>query len=228
MKNISVIILAAGNSTRMGNINKQFIMLKDKAVIKHTIEKFAGLDDVIEIIIATKAENFAEIAKMCEDIKTTIIFAQGGDTRQKSVESALEKINKDTGFVAIHDGARPLVSRETILSLFADAVKYNAATLGVPVKDTVKIIDENGFIDNTPQRSKVYIAQTPQVFERNLYEKAMSKAVSEGKDYTDDCQLVESYGEKVFVSMGDYSNIKITTVEDVKIAQALLERESEE
>ncbi len=227
MRKFSVIIVAGGNSTRMGEIDKQFILLNGKAVIQRSIEKFTQMSEVCEIIVVTKPENFSRIADMCSHVQKPILFAQGGDSRQNSVKNGLIKISDDADFIAIHDGARPLVSYDTINRTFADAVKFSATTAGVPSKDTIKVIDSDNFIADTPDRSTLYLTQTPQVFEKKLYLSAMNKAVEDGKDYTDDCQLVESIGVKVHMSMGEYKNIKITTTEDIAIANAFIAEESE-
>jgi 2-C-methyl-D-erythritol 4-phosphate cytidylyltransferase len=123
--------------------------------------------------------------------------------------------------VAIHDGARPLVKPEHIESVIKDAGVFGGATLGVPVKDTIKVVDD-GLITDTPHRASLYITQTPQVFKRRLYFEGIDFALEHELDFTDDCQLVEAIGGKVYMTIGDYTNIKITTPEDIRIAETLL------
>ena len=123
--------------------------------------------------------------------------------------------------VAIHDGARPLVKPEFIETAIKDARVFGGAALGVPVKDTIKLV-EDGLIVDTPQRSKLYITQTPQVFKRHVYFEGIDFSLEHDLDFTDDCQLVEALGHKVYMTLSDYTNIKITTPEDIEIAEVLL------
>ncbi|MBP5581092.1 MAG: 2-C-methyl-D-erythritol 4-phosphate cytidylyltransferase, partial [Ruminococcus sp.] len=146
----------------------------------------------------------------------------GGFTRQESVFNGVRKISKDTELVAIHDGARPLVKSEHIEKVIKDASVFGGATLGVPVKDTIKTVD-GGLIIDTPPRSSLYITQTPQIFKRRLYFEGIDFALEHGLDFTDDCQLVEAIGGKVAMTVGDYTNIKITTPEDNASAEVLLQ-----
>jgi 2-C-methyl-D-erythritol 4-phosphate cytidylyltransferase len=132
----------------------------------------------------------------------------------------------ECAYIAIHDGARPLISPADIEKVIAAARKTGAATLGVPVKDTIKTV-ENGIITDTPERAKLWQTQTPQVFRRDLYENAMALAAQQGKDYTDDCQLIEAAGQPVTMTEGSYRNIKLTTPEDFLIAEAFLRAEKE-
>ena len=123
--------------------------------------------------------------------------------------------------IAIHDGARPLVDPAHIAACIRDARVFGGATLGVPVKDTIKVVDD-GLIVDTPQRATLWITQTPQVFRKRLYYEAVDFTLEHGLDFTDDCQLVEAIGGKVYMTRGDYTNIKITTPEDKAVAEALL------
>ena len=145
----------------------------------------------------------------------------GGATRQESVINGIRCISKGIQLVAIHDGARPLVKPEHIEKVIKDASVFGGATLGVPVKDTIKTVD-GGLIIDTPPRSSLYITQTPQIFKRDLYFEGVDFALEHGLDFTDDCQLVEAIGGKVAMTVGDYTNIKITTPEDIKLAEVLL------
>ena len=133
----------------------------------------------------------------------------------------LRKVSKESQYIAIHDGARPLVKPEHITKVIRDAAVFGAATLGVPVKDTIKVVDD-GLITDTPHRPSLWITQTPQVFRKRLYFEAVDFAEEHGLDFTDDCQLVEAIGGKVYMTVGDYTNIKITTPEDRAIAEVLL------
>ncbi len=216
----SVIIVSAGKSSRMQGIDKQFLLLNNLPVILHSVLKFDNIQQVDEIIIVT-CENQLENLKDLINTRTfnkPIKITTGSDTRQKSVFSGISLVNKNSKYIAIHDGARPFVSEKIITDCFNNAIKYKATTVGVPVKDTIKIVNNN-FIDSTPNRSSLYITQTPQVFDKQIYFTAMNNAVKNDLDFTDDCQLVESIGHKVYMSKGEYSNIKITTPEDINLAK---------
>lgn len=219
----SVILVCAGNATRMGGVNKILLELGDTNVIGHSLRAFENCPDVAEIIIVTKAENNDIIRETAAKLGVTKLAAitEGGDTRQKSVMEGLKLVSKDSQYIAIHDGARPLVKPEHIAKVIRDARVFGGATLGVPVKDTIKVVDD-GLIIDTPHRPSLYITQTPQVFRKRLYFEAVDFALEHELDFTDDCQLVEAIGGKVYMTVGDYTNIKLTTPEDRAIAEVLL------
>ncbi len=220
---VSVIIVSAGKSTRMGGINKQFLELSGIPVLIRSIMAFDEIENVSEIIVVTNKDSVSETEKMIEgfSFKKPIKVTDGGETRQQSVFNGFRLVSDDSDFVTIHDGARPLVSENAIKCVIKDAQAHGASTLGVPVKDTIKVV-ENGFISDTPERSKLFIAQTPQTFEKALYKKGIENALENSMDFTDDCQLIEAIGVKVFMTIGDYSNIKITTPEDIRLAEFFL------
>ncbi|EWM53332.1 2-C-methyl-D-erythritol 4-phosphate cytidylyltransferase [Ruminococcus flavefaciens] len=219
----SVVIVCAGNSTRMGGVNKILLPLGDRKVIGVTMQAFQACESVAEIIIVARENDIPAIKAEAEAAGITKLAdcAVGGATRQESVINGIKKISKETGLVAVHDGARPLVKPEHIEKVIKDASVFGGATLGVPVKDTIKTVD-GGLITDTPPRSSLYITQTPQIFKRNLYFEGIDFALEHGLDFTDDCQLVEAIGGKVAMTVGDYTNIKITTPEDIDIAEVLL------
>ena len=220
----SVIIVAAGNSSRMNGENKQFADLCGVPVIGQTMLVFEKCESIAEIIIVTKDEDInriKEIAKKLE-IKKLAHVVSGGSTRQDSVICGLNVISKETTMVAVHDGARPLVSMELIEKTITDARVFSAATLGVPLKDTIKIVND-GLIVDTPDRRTLYAVQTPQVFKKKIYFEGVNFAKAHDLDFTDDCQLVEAIGIRVCLTVGDYRNIKITTPEDILIARAFME-----
>lgn len=219
----SAIIVCAGNATRMGGINKILMPLGDSNVIGHCLQKFEACAEIAEIIIVTKAENNAAIEETAKALGITKLKAitEGGDTRQQSVICGLKCVSADTQYIAVHDGARPLVKPEHIAKVIKDAHVFGGATLGVPVKDTIKVVDD-GLIIDTPHRPSLYITQTPQVFRKRLYFEAVDFAAEHGLDFTDDCQLVEAINCRVYMTVGDYRNIKITTPEDRAIAEVLL------
>lgn len=226
----TAIIVGAGSSTRMGKtISKQLIKLNGTETILYTLRVFQSAENIDEIVVVCRAEDKEEIIQLAHsnNITKAVAFTQGGSTRQQSVANGVLCVSDDTDYIAIHDGARPLVLPEDINAVVNNAVKYKSSALGVFVKDTIKVIDENGFISSTPDRSKLIAIYTPQVFELSLYKSAMEKANKEEKDYTDDCQLVESLGEKVYVTKGNATNIKLTTPEDIVIAESFLSNRGE-
>ena len=221
----SVVIVCAGNSTRMGGVNKILLPLGERKVIGVTMQAFQACESVSEIIIVAREDDIPAIQAEAEAAGITKLAActTGGSTRQESVFNGVRKISKESELVAVHDGARPLVKPEHIEKVIKDASVFGGATLGVPVKDTIKTVD-GGLIIDTPPRSSLYITQTPQIFKRRLYFEGIDFALEHGLDFTDDCQLVEAIGGKVAMTVGDYTNIKITTPEDIAIAEVLLKR----
>lgn len=222
---VSVIIAAAGNSTRYGTGNsKQFLLLEGVPVLIKSVQAFEQIDEVKEIIITARKQDFDVIEGLLQqyNIKKVKSVVEGGATRQDSIAAAVKKVSEETEIIAVHDGARPLVSKETIIGVIEKAVEKGAAACAVPVKDTIKIIDSSGKIVTTPDRASLRAVQTPQVFDFALYKEAIDKAVSESKQYTDDCQLIESMGHPVYLTDGDYENIKITTPDDLLVAEKFL------
>ncbi len=219
----SVILVCAGNASRMGGMNKILMPLGKSNVIGICMSAFQNCPDITEIIIVTKPEYFDSIKETAQKLNISKLthLTPGGDTRQKSVMQGLKLVSKDSSYIAIHDGARPLVKTEHISKVIQDARVFGGASLGVPVKDTIKTVDD-GLIIDTPPRSSLYLTQTPQVFRKRLYFEAVDFALEHQLDFTDDCQLVEAIGGKIYMTIGDYSNIKITTPEDRAVAEALL------
>lgn len=219
MYNIAV-VLAAGNGTRMGiDKSKLLIEIGGKTVIERSVAVFENMAEIDEIIVVCRecdVERFSELLP-----QDNIIFVIGGKTRQESVKNAVETID-DCDYIIIHDGARPLVTPETVVKTLDEAQIRKAAATGVYVKDTVKVVDENLNIVGTPNRKNLVLIQTPQIFDFATYKQALKKAEKEGKDYTDDCQLVENIGVECGVVIGEYENIKITTKGDVPMAESII------
>lgn len=217
---VSAIIAAAGSSTRMG-FNKLFAKVSGTEVIALSLRKLANNKYISEIVIVTQPEYSERIdaicRKECKSKPFKIVFGAG--TRQESVFNGIRACDEASELFVIHDGARPFVTDEEICAVIEDALKFGAATLAVPVKDTVKVVDSTGVIVDTPDRSSLYSAQTPQVFKADIYKNAMNKCQNL---YTDDCALVEGSGQKIKITTGKYSNIKITTVEDLRPAEATM------
>lgn len=222
---VSVIIAAAGNSTRYGTgKSKQFLILDNTPVLIKSIQAFEEIDDVKEIIVTARKQDFEIIEDFIAQygVRKVKHIVEGGATRQDSIYAAVENVDEKADLVAVHDGARPLIKRKVIESVIQKADEVDAAACAVPVKDTIKIIDSSGKIVTTPERDSLRAVQTPQVFRLSLYKEAIEKAVSDGKQYTDDCQLVESMGYPVYLVDGDYENIKITTPDDLLVAEKFL------
>lgn len=226
------VIVAAGNSTRMGEEcgSKQFIEINGIPVLVRTVTSFENAETVDEIIIVTKEEHIISVADLVKSFgfKKVSSIAKGGSTRQKSVEAGLSSIAPETEYVCIHDGARPFITPEDIDRVNEAAYKYAAAAIGVKLKDTIKMIDNDGFIINTVDRSTLYAIQTPQSFSVNILFSSLALANKQGKDFTDDCQLIENAGGKVFMIEGSYDNIKITTVEDLNLAHIISQKSDED
>ncbi|MBQ8766702.1 MAG: 2-C-methyl-D-erythritol 4-phosphate cytidylyltransferase [Clostridia bacterium] len=218
-KFVSAVIVSAGNSTRMGGINKQFLEINNIPVIVYTIRAFDESDLIDEIVIVTRESDIESVGFLVKkhNIKKVSKIVCGGETRQLSVYNGVVNTSENTDFVAIHDGARPLVTDKVIADTITTAFEYNSAATGVKVKDTVKQVNDNNDIVATPDRTYLRFIQTPQVFNKSLYLNAVN-TVENSRDFTDDCMLIEAYGEKVKFVDGDYENIKITTPEDVELA----------
>ncbi len=220
----AAILVCAGNATRMGGINKILLPLGTMPVVGYSLLAFEKAEEIAQIVVVTRADCIEEIQDIAHSlgIQKLVAVVEGGATRQESVWAGIRSLDrKDISYLAIHDGARPLVTGEQIRAVIHDAHVFGGATLGCPVKDTIKYVDD-GLITDTPPRSHLYQTQTPQVFRKSLYLEAMDFAMEHSLDFTDDCQLVEATGCKVCMTMGDYKNIKITTPEDIHIAEVLL------
>lgn len=220
----SVIIVAAGSGKRMKlNINKQYIKIKGKEVISHTIEAFYKNSNIDEIIVCIKKEEE-------EFFKNNIIekynyknikIVHGGAERQDTINNGLKELSSDCSVVLIHDGARPFIDQDVINESIDVAKQKGAVVIGVPVRDTIKVVNRET-IKNTPERSTLWQAQTPQTFKCDLIKKAYEEAYKANYYGTDDSMLVENIGKSVTMVMGSYENIKITTPEDIAYAEHIL------
>lgn len=225
---VSAIIVSAGNSSRMGGVNKQFLNICGIPVIAHSIKAFQDCTFIDEIVIVTRDIDIDEVNEVVKDYSFSKVVAVvvGGETRQLSVLNGIKAVSNDAEYIAIHDGARPLVTQKVIVDTLNCAIEFNAATTGVKVIDTIKIVDENENIIDTPNRAFLRAVQTPQIFNKELYLNAVNN-VPNSKDFTDDCKLIEAFGHKVKIVDGDYENIKITTPSDIEIATYYLSKRGE-
>ncbi len=221
---VSAIIACAGSFTRMNGINKQFAELGGIPVAVRSMLAFESVDEVTEIIVSAREQDIPEFERLAEKYGVTKFkcAVKGGETRQQSVFAAFMQTDKATRYIAVHDGARPLVKPEYIKKCLKDASVFGGAVLGVPVKDTIKTVD-GGLIVDTPDRKRLFAIQTPQIFRRDVYVKGINFAAEHELEFTDDCQLAEAVGIKVNLTVSDYSNIKITTPEDLAVAKILFE-----
>lgn len=223
---VSVIIPAAGRGTRMGkSINKQYITLDNKTILTHTItafDKCPYIDEILIVVADNEEKLFKNKVLKEYKIKKPYKLVIGGKTRQASVYNAVKKVDERCTIISVHDGARPLISNKEIVNTVLGAKKFGGCVLGVPVKETVKQADENGFVSGTVERSSLYNIRTPQVFKSEILKDAYKNAEEKGIVGTDDSFLVEQNNVKVKIIKGSYNNIKITTPEDLIYAQEIL------
>ena len=226
----SIIIAAAGSASRMNGIDKVMHRIGGREVFMYSVRAFDNAKCTDKIVVVTSEDKIDTIKARLEIENLSVPFevVLGSDTRQKSVINGLSACLETSNCIMIHDAARPMITPELIDELYKRIIIEDnmAAALGVKVKDTIKCVDNDEIIASTPERSALRIAQTPQGFEADLYRCAINEAVKSGKDYTDDCQLVEAIGNRVYIVDSDYKNIKITTPEDLILAEIYLkERE---
>lgn len=217
-----VIIPAAGSGSRFGG-DKLMAKLRGKPVLWHTLSAFQQAKTVSSIVISARPDNIPAIKEISSSFSKVIAVIPGGLTRQESVSCGLGVIPKDTNYVSIHDGARPLILPEEIDRIHFEAVRHGAVCAAMPVYDTVQQVDADGYITQTPDRAFLMAAATPQVFERALYERAC--ALASGRSYTDDAGMVRAAGGRVKMILCRDENFKITTVQDLlRAEQVFLER----
>jgi 2-C-methyl-D-erythritol 4-phosphate cytidylyltransferase len=225
MSRFAVILPAAGQSSRFRDREKKpFVNLDGRAVWLRCAELFITRDDVCQCLIVVAPEDQETFRRRYQANLAfmNVQIADGGKERFDSVANALALIKPEVDFVAIHDAARPCVTAELIDSVFAAAAKTGAAMLAVPVTDTLKRADDQGRVKETVSRQGLWLAQTPQVFRRDWLIEAYSKRSQVGRDITDDAQLIEAMGHPVYLLQGSTGNIKITTKEDLSLAEAIL------
>ena len=219
----SAVVVAAGSSTRMGT-DKLMLTLGGIPVIVRTLKAVEAAPSVDEIILVTREDMMVPLSQLCQEFALTKVtkVIRGGKTRTESVRLGTLEASGDAQVIAIHDGARPLVTTEIIENAIAQALESGAAAPAVPVKDTIKVA-QKGVVESTPDRASLFAVQTPQIFEASLIRAALQKALDDGAELTDDCSAVERLGMKVVLTEGDVRNLKLTTPEDIITAEALLE-----
>ncbi|MCB1083738.1 MAG: 2-C-methyl-D-erythritol 4-phosphate cytidylyltransferase [Simkania sp.] len=220
MPTIAVILLAGGTGSRMGGpIPKQFLPLKGQPIVQYSFDLFLSLPEISEIVVVCKPQfqTFFEKSPL-----KAIQFALPGKERQDSVASGFTHVSPSCDYVLIHDSARPLIQEEKVRQLIEEGLLIGAATLGVPMKYTVKEVDENGIVKKTLDRSRLYNIQTPQLLRRDILAKGLKKAQKQGLTLTDDVSLAELIRHPVKIVYGSDENLKITTPEDFEVAKQLV------
>lgn len=219
----TAVILAAGSSVRMGN-DKILARLGEIPVLARTLMPFQNSDCVDEIVVVTAADKLAEVAELCREYnfgKVTKVVA-GGKTRAESALTGVSEVSSKAALIAIHDGARPLVTEELIRRTVEKAAKKNAAVPAIRCTDTLKTAGEDGAILGTVDRETTWRMQTPQVFKADLIKGALTKAMKQGFPLTDDSSAMELLGVKTYLVEGDEENIKLTRPLDLLLAAAIL------
>ena len=221
----SVIVAAAGSSSRMGGENKLLQPLNGIPVLAHTLMALNASELTDEIVVAAREEDLLAYGDLCRIYGVTkpVKIVRGGEDRLESVYLASLECREDAAFLAVHDGARPLASPELIDRTIALAHRTNAAAPAVPVKDTIKVV-RDGKVESTPDRDSLRAVQTPQAFDASLLRAALESARAAGEAVTDDCSAVERLGKEIYLTDGSYENIKITTPEDLVLAAELLQQ----
>lgn len=219
---VEALIVAAGKGIRFGEgKKKQFQLLLGKPLISHTLDKFESCPTVNSILLVVSKEDMTycleEIVEKYNYKKISHIVP-GGKRRQDSVKNGIDYLSKDTDIVVIHDGVRPFVTIQMIEDSIHYASKFGAVVFGVPIKDTVKMVEKDHTVVKTLDRESIWLIQTPQTFNVDILKKAYHKAQEDGFFGTDDASLVERIGIKVHLLQGSYTNIKITTPEDLDLA----------
>lgn len=199
--------------------SKLLLEVMGKTVLERSVEAFLEVEDIDEVIVTAREQDIDEFSRLIDSERVSFVI--GGATRQQSVKNAVDTVD-DAELIVIHDGARPFIRKEDIINTLDAARTFGAAAVGVPVKDTIKVIDGDSFVVDTPDRSTLFAVQTPQIFDFKLYKSALSKAEQDRRDFTDDCQLIEYVGGKVKMVTGDYTNIKITTPDDAVLADNII------
>lgn len=222
---ITAIILAAGSGSRMKlDVTKQRLLIRGKSVLSRTVEVFNKSDVISSIIVVAREDEVDYVQKEVASFSKVSKLVVGGATRAESARNGFIAINDSTEFVAIHDGARCFITTEMIAKVAQDAARYGAATASSVLTDSLKDIDQNGFIITNRDRASVRIMQTPQVFKKELYKKALSAADLSDPKITDDNMLLELIGIPVYCTDTGKQNIKITVREDLEYADFLADR----
>ena len=224
---VTAIFPAAGASRRMNNFggtNKNLLELRGEPILIRTLKTFSKVERVNFLIVIVAAHEVAAVEKLLNatpELKPWRVTV-GGSERQYSIANGLKLLPDDAEIILVHDAARPLVTARTINAVIDAAETFGGAIAAVPAKDTIKVVDAQGFVKHTPPRAELVAVQTPQGFRRKILLTAYERAAQENFLGTDDASLVERIGGRVKVVAGGYDNIKVTTPEDIAVAETLL------
>lgn len=221
----SAVIVAAGTASRMAGVDKIVADIAGKPMILRTAEAFQQHGAIQEIIVVTREDLCDQVGQILRSggITKLKMVAPGGKTRAESVQKGVNWCSKKAGLIAVHDGARPLVSQRILTDTIYMAAKTGAAVPALPVKDTIRVV-EGGVGVSTPDRAKLYAMQTPQIFDADLLRAATLNAVQKGLPVTDDCAALEAIGAKINITQGEEENLKVTTRLDLAVVNALARR----
>jgi 2-C-methyl-D-erythritol 4-phosphate cytidylyltransferase len=223
---VGAVVVAAGSSQRMGGLDKIFASIAGKPVLGHVLRVFQGcslVDQVVVVLNAAGLERAREVVET-EGFSKVVALCRGGERRQDSVAEGLNKL-EGCHWVVVHDGARPCVTAGLVERGLDEARETGAAIAGVPVKETMKIVDAGQVVQNTPERRNLWVAQTPQIFRFDIIVQAHRQT---SQEVTDDAAAVEAMGHKVRVYMGSYENLKVTTPEELALAESILRKRRQE
>lgn len=224
-KKLGAVIVAAGSGHRMNiGTNKPYIKIKDKKIIEITLDTITSIDEIDKIVIVIRKDDQKEIEDIIKKYDANIEFVYGKETRERSTLEGLKSLSKDYDLVLTHDGVRPFASRSLYRKVIEEALNFKAVISATKAKDTIKIVSGDMAVEKTPNRDFLYNVQTPQVYDRNILEDLYKKYLQVDYKITDDSQLFEIFTDyKVKVVEGEYTNIKITTPEDLIFAKAIKE-----
>lgn len=221
----TAVIVAAGSARRMGGIDKIMAELGGRPVIWYALRAFQENESIQEIVVVTREDLLVSLAEQCRAwgfSKVTTVIT-GGSDRVESVSKGVAAADKKAKYLAIHDGARPLISQRVITQTVEKCLKFGASAPAIPVKDTIKVA-KAGVVSTTPDRKELMAVQTPQIFDADLLKAALKNAAEKKLDVTDDCSCVEAMGMRVVLTQGEERNIKVTTPIDLEIAEIWLKK----
>ena len=225
---VSIVLLAGGVGKRMGaSIPKQYLEIRGKPIATYSMETFSTMPCIGEIVVVCEPE-WRPVFESCYDNlerQIPVKYASPGAERQDSVLSGLQEVRDGAELVAIHDSARPLIKASDVMACVVDAKRVGAAVLGVPVKPTIKEAGPDGMVVRTLNRSVLWEVQTPQVIEPNLLQQGFQLVQKENLEVTDDVSIIEAMGKPVIITRGCYTNIKVTTPEDMAVAEGFLDEQ---
>jgi 2-C-methyl-D-erythritol 4-phosphate cytidylyltransferase len=222
LKYCGAVIVAAGNATRMGGIDKVMAPLGGEPMIVRTVRQFQECDAIREIVVVTRADLIVPVMDLCHQFTKLTAVVVGGDSRDESVLMGIATLSEKCKLVAVQDGARPFASWKLIDRVVRAANTYGAAAPVIPVKATIKVV-QGGLVESTPDRSTLRAVQTPQVFDYDLLRSALLLCKRDKIPITDDCSAVERMGMSIKIVEGDERNVKVTTPMDLQIVRLLWE-----